>query len=48
MNTGTAIYYVKGAVTQKFDNIWDSKVTGKSRSSRTPTSLIDSDTRLRW
>ncbi len=46
MNTGTASYYVKAAVTQKFDNIWDSKVTGKVSIKSNSDILIDSDTKI--
>jgi type VI secretion system secreted protein VgrG len=46
VNTGTASYYVKGAVTQKFDNIWDSKVTGQISIKSNADILIDSDTKI--
>ena len=46
VNTGTASYYVKAAVTQKFDNIWDSKVTGKVSIKSNSDIEIDSDTKI--
>ena len=46
VNTGTATYYVKGAVTQKFDNIWESKVTDKVSIKSNSDILIDSDTKI--
>jgi type VI secretion system secreted protein VgrG len=46
VNTGTAAYYVKGAVTQKFMDIWDSKVTGKVSIKSNADIHIDSDTKI--
>src|SRR5262245_19944433 len=46
VNTGTASYSVKGAVTQKFLDIWDSKVTGKVSIKSNADILIDSDTKI--
>jgi type VI secretion system secreted protein VgrG len=46
VNTGTASYYVKGAMTQKFDNVWESKVTGKVLIKANSDITIDSDTKI--
>jgi type VI secretion system secreted protein VgrG len=46
VKTGTASYYVKGAVTQKFENIWDSKVTDKVSIKSNSDITIDSDTKI--
>jgi type VI secretion system secreted protein VgrG len=46
VNTGTAAYFVKGAMTQKFDNIWESKVTGKVSIKSNADIHIDSDTKI--
>ena len=46
VKTGTASYHVKGAVTQKFENIWDSKVTDKVSIKANSDILIDSDTKI--
>jgi len=46
VNTGTASYYVKGATTQQFDNIWESKVTGKVSIKSNADIDIDSDTKI--
>jgi type VI secretion system secreted protein VgrG len=46
VKTGTASYYVKGAVTQKFENIWDSKVTDKVSIKSNSDIIIDSDTKI--
>jgi type VI secretion system secreted protein VgrG len=46
VNTGTASYYVKGAVSQKFLDIWDSKVTGKISIKSNADIVIDSDTKI--
>ena len=46
VSTGTASYYVKGAVTQKFDNIWDSKITDKVSVKANSDITIDSDTKI--
>ena len=46
VNTGTASYYVKGAVTQKFDDIWDSKVVGQVTIKSNADITIDSDTKI--
>jgi type VI secretion system secreted protein VgrG len=46
VNTGTASYFVNGAVTQKFNNIWDSKVTGQVSIKSNADILIDSDTKI--
>jgi len=46
VKTGTASYHVKGAVTQKFENIWDSKVTDKVSIKANKDIYIDSDTKI--
>ena len=46
VDTGTASYHVKGAVTQKFDNIWDSKVADKVSIKANSDIIIDSDTKI--
>jgi type VI secretion system secreted protein VgrG len=46
VNTGTASYFVNGAVTQKFNNIWDSKVTGQVSIKSNADILVDSDTKI--
>ena len=46
VNTGKAAYFVKGAMTQKFDNIWESKVTGKVLIKSNNDITIDSDTKI--
>jgi type VI secretion system secreted protein VgrG len=46
VKTATAAYYVKGAVTQKFEDIWDSKVTGKVSIKSKADIHIDSDTKI--
>jgi len=46
VDTGTASYHVKGAVTQKFENIWDSKVTDKVSIKANKDIYIDSDTKI--
>ena len=46
VKTGTASYHVKGAVTQKFENIWDSKVTDKVSIKANSDVIIDSDTKI--
>ena len=46
VKAGTASYHVKGAVTQKFENIWDSKVTDKVSIKANKDVYIDSDTKI--
>jgi type VI secretion system secreted protein VgrG len=46
VKAGTASYHVKGAVTQKFENIWDSKVTDKVSIKANKDIYIDSDTKI--
>ena len=46
VNTGTASYYVKGATTQKFENIWESRVTGTVLIKSNNDVTIDSDTKI--
>jgi type VI secretion system secreted protein VgrG len=46
VNTGTASYYVKGATTQKLENVWESKVTGKVLIKSKSDITIDSDTKI--
>ena len=43
---GTADYHVQGAVTQNFNNIWDSKVTGQISIKSNADIVIDSDTKI--
>src|SRR5262249_34057279 len=43
---GTASYHVMGAVNQKFENIWDSKVTDKVSIKSNADITIDSDTKI--
>ena len=46
VKTGTATYHVMGAVTQKFENIWDSKVTDKVSIKSNSDITIDSDSKI--
>ena len=46
VKAGTATYHVMGAVTQKFENIWESKVTDKVSIKSNTDITIDSDTKI--